>query len=190
MLLVTAGITGAALAHRADAAVLPSVSARTSEQRPERPPGVPTDTDLQAEGARIGRIRVNADNDILYSDHLLAEAIRLLQSRGVRLDAALLYVSDHGESLGEGGLYLHGMPRAIAPSTQTQVPMIFWQSTGFADAAGVATNCVRSRAGMALSHDNLFHSVLGLLEVRTAAHRPERDLFAPCARRRGNAPAK
>ncbi len=127
---------------------------------------------------------VNAyDNEILYTDHLLASAIRTLQEHDERLDGALLHVSDHRESLGEGGLYLHGMPYRIAPDVQTRVPMIYWQSAGFARAARIDVECLRQRAASPYSHDHLFHSVLSLLEVETRARRPERDLFAPCRAR-------
>ncbi len=123
---------------------------------------------------------VNAyDNALLYSDHLLAGAIRLLE-RQARYDAALLYVSDHGESLGENGLYLHGMPWSIAPDVQTQVPMVAWLSPGFAAASGIDTACVSRVASSPVTHDYLFHSVLGAMDVRTSAYRRDRDLFAPC----------
>jgi lipid A ethanolaminephosphotransferase len=126
---------------------------------------------------------VNAfDNDILYTDHLLASLIRALSERSDRLDTALLYVSDHGESLGESGLYLHGVPYALSPRVQTWVPMIYWQSTGFGASAGLDAQCMKQRASAPASHDNLFHSMLGLLDVRTSAYLSERDLFAPCRR--------
>jgi lipid A ethanolaminephosphotransferase len=107
----------------------------------------------------------------------------LAGSSGV--DAAMIYVSDHGESLGENGLYLHGLPYAIAPSTQTHVPMVAWLSPGFATAEGVNESCVRAKAGEEFSHDNLFHSVLGLLDVQTRVYKPGRDLFEACRGRSG-----
>jgi lipid A ethanolaminephosphotransferase len=119
------------------------------------------------------------DNAILYTDHVLAGVIRVLRD-SPRLDTAMLYVSDHGESLGENGLYLHGLPYSIAPSTQTHVPMITWLSKSFATDNFVNARCVRDKAGDPLSHDNLFHSVLGLLDVQTAAYRPARDIFESC----------
>jgi lipid A ethanolaminephosphotransferase len=124
---------------------------------------------------------VNAfDNVILYTDHVLAETIRTLEAQSPRLDTAMLYVSDHGESLGESGLYLHGLPYAIAPRLQLHVPMISWMSASFATAAGVDAACLKGRAAETLSHDNLFHSLLGVLDVQTSAYRAERDLYAPC----------
>jgi lipid A ethanolaminephosphotransferase len=95
-------------------------------------------------------------------------------------DAAMLFVSDHGESLGEHGLYLHGAPYAIAPDEQTHVPMLFWTSDRFGARRGIDLTCVRSRADTPLSHDNFFHSVLGLTDVDTAVHKPELDVFATC----------
>ncbi len=97
-------------------------------------------------------------------------------------DAAMLYVSDHGESLGEHGLYLHGAPYAIAPSEQTHVPMVFWTSDAFAARRKLDTDCLRRRADAELSHDHFFHSVLGLADVSTRERRAELDLFAPCIR--------
>jgi lipid A ethanolaminephosphotransferase len=124
---------------------------------------------------------VNAyDNAILYTDHLLAQAIRYLDGLRERYDVALAYVSDHGESLGEGGLYLHGMPYAIAPREQIEVPMLWWFAADSARAFDVDLACLRRRASEPVSHDHLFHSVLGLLAVTTPRYRAERDLFAGC----------
>lgn len=120
------------------------------------------------------------DNAIRYTDHVLAGMIGTLRAHSESLSAALLYVSDHGESLGEAGLYLHGMPYRIAPDTQKHVPMIAWISSGFASGQGLDSNCLRGRAGAHLSHDNLFHSVLGVLDIETSAYRLDRDIFMGC----------
>jgi lipid A ethanolaminephosphotransferase len=123
---------------------------------------------------------VNAyDNAILYTDHVLAEIVRAL-GRATSLDTAMYYVSDHGESLGENGLYLHGLPYSIAPSTQTHVPMVVWLSPGFSADNLVNLRCVRDKAGDKLSHDNLFHSVLGVLDVQTSVYKAKRDIFEGC----------
>ncbi len=118
------------------------------------------------------------DNSILYTDWVLAEMIKRLEAASDRYDTALLYVSDHGESLGEHGFYLHGLPYAIAPETQTQVPMVFWMSEPFAQRFQVDRDGLELIASSEhVSHDNLFHSVLGLLDVRTAAYDRGLDLF-------------
>ncbi len=124
---------------------------------------------------------VNAyDNAVLYTDDFLARTIRLLAEQSGR-DTALIYLSDHGESLGENGLYLHGVPYAIAPQTQTRVPMVMWLSPGFARSRGVDLTCLRREGEqMPASQDNLFHSVLGLMQVSTPEYDPRLDLFRGC----------
>ena len=123
---------------------------------------------------------VNAyDNAILYTDHVLAQVIRTLSMDPRRLDSAMIYVSDHGESLGEHGLYLHGIPYAIAPDFQTHVPMVVWLSRQMSG-GDVDARCLRRKSHAELSHDNLFHSVLGLLDVETQAYRPSLDIFDGC----------
>ncbi|MBZ4040012.1 phosphoethanolamine transferase [Novilysobacter selenitireducens] len=123
---------------------------------------------------------VNAyDNALLYTDHVLSETIaRLREVDGY--DTAMLYVSDHGESLGEQGLYLHGMPYAIAPQEQLRVPMVMWFSPRFAAGAGLDIACLQHRARLPASHDDLFSTVLGLFDVQTAARTAERDLLSGC----------
>ncbi|NIJ68266.1 phosphoethanolamine transferase [Xanthomonas sp. 60] len=120
------------------------------------------------------------DNAVLYTDHFLSRTIGTLQ--GLQdYDTAMIYLSDHGESLGEKGLYLHGMPYAIAPAEQTRVPMTMWFSPGFARSRGVDLQCVRRRSTRYADHDNLFSSVLGLMQVKTALYERGRDVFADCA---------
>lgn len=120
---------------------------------------------------------VNAyDNALLYTDHVLAELVRTLGAAAGRVDSAMVYVSDHGESLGENNLYLHGLPYAIAPDVQKKVPMVMWASEG----AGVDTACLKRRAAQPAAHDHLFHTLLGLLDVRTSVYEPAFDLAAGC----------
>jgi lipid A ethanolaminephosphotransferase len=133
----------------------------------------------------LGRCRsediVNAyDNAILYTDHVLASLIETLQASAGTVDSAMLYVSDHGESLGEMGLYLHGVPHAIAPREQTQVPMLMWWSAGFGESAALDRACMQRRAAEPAAHDHLFHTVLGLLDVKTALYEALFDLSAGC----------
>jgi len=124
---------------------------------------------------------VNAyDNAVLYTDHVLAQLITQLNARADRVDSAVIYVSDHGESLGENRLFLHGIPYAIAPDVQTKVPMVMWATRVFAQAAGVDLDCLRERSRASVSHDHLFHSLLGLLDVRTALYQPRWDVSAAC----------
>lgn len=120
------------------------------------------------------------DNTILYTDHFLARTVQWLKARSDRYDTGMLYVSDHGESLGENNTYLHGLPFLIAPDTQKHVPMVLWLSPEMQRRRGIVSGCLNSRRDAKLSHDHLFHSVLGLLDIRTSAYRSDRDLFSSC----------
>ncbi|MBK9624073.1 MAG: phosphoethanolamine--lipid A transferase [Rhodocyclaceae bacterium] len=123
---------------------------------------------------------VNAyDNALSYTDYVLAQTIALLKLQTSH-DAGMIYVSDHGESLGENNLYLHGVPFSIAPRVQTHVPMVMWFSPGFVEANRIKLDCLRERAKLASSHDNLFHTTLGLLDIRSAVYEPALDLVAEC----------
>ncbi|MGE0350759.1 phosphoethanolamine transferase [Hydrogenophaga sp.] len=127
---------------------------------------------------------VNAyDNSIAYTDHFLDQTLRWLQARAVSgtEDTGLVYVSDHGESLGENGLYLHGVPYAIAPDQQTHVPMVAWFSPGLRQRAGLSMGCLRDHAADPITHDHFFHTVLGLLDVQTRAYAPALDAVMPCS---------
>ncbi|HEU0152887.1 MAG TPA: phosphoethanolamine--lipid A transferase [Arenimonas sp.] len=126
-------------------------------------------------------IRNSYDNTILYTDHVLAALIRLLEQEAGDRTPALLYLSDHGESTGEHGLYLHGAPYALAPEEQTRVPMLLWTSPEFLRWRGLDAACLQSRRTQPLSHDNFFHTVLGLLDVQTTAYQPGLDALAACA---------
>jgi len=124
---------------------------------------------------------INAyDNSIAYTDRVLAEAVAWLSRQSAAYDPMLLYVSDHGESLGERGLYLHGMPYAMAPREQTHVPMLLWLPPQSEEAVGVTRACLQERRDVPLSHDHLFHTVLGLLGVSSSLLKPSLDLAAPC----------
>jgi lipid A ethanolaminephosphotransferase len=106
------------------------------------------------------------DNTILYGDLVLARLIDSLRELAETHDVAMLYVSDHGESLGENGLYLHGFPYVLAPESQKHVPMLFWASEGFYARNQLDRDCLETERNRPHSHDSIFHTSLGLLEVR------------------------
>ncbi len=119
------------------------------------------------------------DNALLYTDHVLVSLIAKLQAaQGV--DTAMIYVSDHGESLGENNLYLHGLPYAIAPDTQKQVPMVMWFSPQLPHDLGLDVACLQRRAQQPAAHDYLFHTLLGLLDVHTQLYERPLDLTSGC----------
>ncbi|TCS37916.1 phosphatidylethanolamine:Kdo2-lipid A phosphoethanolamine transferase [Paucimonas lemoignei] len=120
------------------------------------------------------------DNTILYTDYVLSRAIGFLQDLSGQYDTALLYVSDHGESLGEKGVFLHGAPYLLAPDNQTRVPMILWMSDGFHRRNAIEPSCIRTLQDRPLSHDNVYHTVLGTMGVKNALYNPARDIIATC----------
>lgn len=126
---------------------------------------------------------VNAyDNTVAYTDQFLATLIDRLAAQD-RLAASMLFVSDHGESLGENGLYLHAAPYFMAPDLQTQVPMVLWTSPSYRAAMGLDQDCVKARADSLagqVTHDSFFHTLLGLADVTTGLHNPDLDLTTGC----------
>lgn len=118
---------------------------------------------------------VNAyDNALLYTDYFLSKTIGLLKKNSDKFETALFYVSDHGESLGEAGTYLHGLPRAIAPKAQLHVPAIMWFGGHYHE---VDVPALMKKRNQPFTHDNLFHTALGFVEVETSIYRPELDIL-------------
>jgi lipid A ethanolaminephosphotransferase len=125
---------------------------------------------------------INAyDNTILYTDHVLSEVIDLLKARSDKLASGMIYASDHGESLGENGLYLHGAPYFMAPKEQTHVPMLVWMDHDFSASMGLDRACLTKEAAAGgRSHDYWFSSILSMMNVQTSVYNPKLDLFAGC----------
>jgi lipid A ethanolaminephosphotransferase len=140
---------------------------------------VPECTSSHLPDCSAEQLRNAYDNTIAYTDHVLGATIAWLRGR-TDYDGALLYVADHGESLGENNLYLHGLPYAIAPDVQKHVPWITWLAPAFEQHSGLTLQCLRGRVDARVTHDNLFHSVLGLMQVSTSAYRRDLDAYAAC----------
>ncbi|NYH07535.1 phosphoethanolamine transferase [Pseudomonas moraviensis] len=120
------------------------------------------------------------DNTLVYTDHVLSSLIDVLRSNQDKVDTAMLYLSDHGESLGEYNLFLHGTPYMLAPEQQKHVAMLAWFSDSYQKSYSVDTHCLQMSRDKPLSQDNLFHSMLGLLEVQSKVYQPDLDMFAGC----------
>ncbi|AOE84944.1 phosphoethanolamine transferase [Pseudomonas sp. TCU-HL1] len=124
---------------------------------------------------------VNAyDNTLVYTDYVLSSLIDLLRQNQDKVDTAMLYIADHGESLGEYNLYLHGTPYVMAPDQQKHVAMLGWFSDSYRQDFALDTRCLDKERDKPLSQDNFFHSVLGLLQVQTQEYKAGLDLFASC----------
>ncbi|MBP5966159.1 MULTISPECIES: phosphoethanolamine transferase [Pseudomonas] len=120
------------------------------------------------------------DNTLVYTDHVLSSLIDVLRSNQDKVDTAMLYLSDHGESLGEYNLFLHGTPYMLAPEQQKHVAMLAWFSDSYQKSYSVDTHCLQMSRDKPLSQDNLFHSMLGLLEVHSSVYQQDLDMFAGC----------
>ncbi|MFC3024539.1 phosphoethanolamine transferase [Vibrio zhugei] len=121
------------------------------------------------------------DNTLIYTDYILSRVITLLKENASDYNVAMIYISDHGESLGENGLYLHGTPYAIAPKEQTTVPWLLWLPKQYAQQKQFNLACLKQKAlHQPVSHDNVFHTLLGLYGVKTADKDPTLDLTANC----------
>jgi lipid A ethanolaminephosphotransferase len=124
---------------------------------------------------------INAfDNSIRETDRFLADSLDWLGRQTNRYAPGMLYVSDHGESLGEFGIYLHGVPYAFAPESQKHVPMVVWLQDSLARRSGVNTACLQQHRGDALTHDNLYPTLLGLMGVTSPTYRMAGDAFTAC----------
>ncbi|MEW6077820.1 MAG: phosphoethanolamine--lipid A transferase [Thermodesulfobacteriota bacterium] len=126
----------------------------------------------QVEECTVEEIGNAYDNCILYMDYFLSNVIGLLKRNAPEFETAMIYISDHGESLGENGIYLHGLPYAIAPDEQKHVASLMW----FSDNFKINKADLRQKSSDALSHDYLFHTVLGLMRITTAAYNRDLDI--------------
>ncbi|MBF0303085.1 MAG: phosphoethanolamine--lipid A transferase [Desulfamplus sp.] len=117
---------------------------------------------------------INAyDNALLYTDYFLSQVINILKQNSKDFETAMIYFGDHGESLGENGIYLHGVPYSIAPESQTWIPAILW----FGDNFNVNKERLKQKIAHNYSHDNFFHTVLGAMEIQTDIYDPELDII-------------
>jgi lipid A ethanolaminephosphotransferase len=118
------------------------------------------------------------DNTVLYTDRFLGATIALLRALP-DAETLLVYASDHGESLGEFGLYLHGTPYALAPDVQKDVPYIVWMSDAFKSRKTLAADAALNRAKHA--HQTLFHSIMGAFGMQSDIYDPRLDIFTDAA---------
>ena len=116
------------------------------------------------------------DNTILYTDYFLSKVIGILKENSDNSDTAMYYISDHGESLGEGGIYLHGMPYFMAPDEQKKIPAFMWFDDSMSKIFDI--DSIKEKARLPQSHDSLFHTLLGLMDVKTKLYKKDLDLTA------------
>ena len=145
---------------------------------PDRKRFLPECTNNALPSCNAQALRNAYDNSILYTDYFLGQVVGWLKTQP--RPTALWYVSDHGESLGENGIYLHGMPYKMAPKEQTHVPMALWASPAMRQHWAVDDACLRSQQAKPWTHDNWFHTVLGSADVKTGIYEPVMDITRAC----------
>lgn len=136
----------------------------------------PTCKSNQLEDCTKEEISNAYDNAILYTDYFLSKIIDFLETNNTRFETAMFYIGDHGESLGENGLYLHGLPNILAPDAQKHIPFIMWFGENF-DKEEIRFNTLKDKLHNRYSHDNIFHTILGLMEVETSVYMEEMDII-------------
>jgi lipid A ethanolaminephosphotransferase len=141
----------------------------------------PTCKESQFSRCESAAIVNSYDNTLVYTDYVLARLVALLAAGdGKGMATAMIYLSDHGESLGEANFYLHGMPYRLAPEAQTHIPFLVWLSPNYQGETRIEMACLERRRHERASHDNFFHSILGLLDVETRVYDRKLDVFADC----------
>ncbi len=128
----------------------------------------------------LRQIRNTYDNSIAYTSHVVADLLKKLQPLEDEYNLAVIYTSDHGESLGEDDMYLHSAVYDYAPDYQKEVPFWVWMPDSAVNNMNYSRSCLRRQSQKQISHDNLFHSLLGLAGVEIKHYRPDLDIFAPC----------
>ena len=123
------------------------------------------------EGEKNVTMLVNAyDNTIRYTDFLLNNLINTLRSME-DWNSAMIFISDHGESLGENKLFMHGLPMKLAPKVQYEIPFLVWTSDHF------RTYKPAVELPDVLEQHYIFHSVLNLLSIQSPAYNKDYDIF-------------
>ena len=120
------------------------------------------------------------DNTILYTSQNLADIISLLQTQYTQYNSVLFYVSDHGESLGEYNVYLHSAPYVIAPKEQKHVPFFMWSTDSVLKTLNLDKQCLKSIEKENVSHDNVFHTLLGIGGISADEYAQSLDLTKKC----------
>ncbi len=125
-------------------------------------------------------IKNTYSDTVAYTEYVISKAISELEKLKETHDTALIYVSDHGESTGEMGLYLHGIPWMLAPEEQTHIPALMWFSDSYIQSRHLNTDCLEASRDELYSHDNISHTILSVLDIETSVYQPSLDLLSPC----------
>lgn len=140
----------------------------------------PTCTTGTLDECSVEQIVNSYDNSIVYTDTVLADLIEILQRNDDKIASSMIYLSDHGESLGEYNLFLHGTPFVLAPEQQKHIPLLMWFSDSYTQNFALNRDCLAGERSAPLSQDNLYHSMIDLLQIQTSDYSSADDMFAAC----------
>lgn len=124
---------------------------------------------------------VNAyDNSIYYTSYILKEIIDRLIALNNEYNTMLIFMSDHGQSLGENGIFMHSAPFNTAPIDQKNPAFFIWLNDDFANTFNIDKQCLKNKISNNLSQDNIFHSMLGLFKIHSKYYNKNLDIFSDC----------
>ena len=135
----------------------------------------PECTTNQLEACTQEEITNAYDNAILYTDDFLVKTINFLRQYDEDNAVGMIYMADHGESLGENGIYLHGIPYMFAPEAQTHVGSLMW--FGENTQSQMKYEALKQKSDQSFSQDNLAHTLLGFFNVETTVYQTQKDIF-------------
>lgn len=126
----------------------------------------------------VGKLINAYDNTILYTDFLLDSIINILRAMTDR-NSAMIFISDHGESLGENKVFMHGLPMKLAPKVQYEIPFLVWTSENFREYKSTSSekDAPNGELPAVLEQHYIFHSVLNLLSIQSPAYNKDFDIF-------------
>lgn len=140
----------------------------------------PTCKTIQLQKCSQEELDNSYDNTIVYADYIIDKTISLLEKLPKGTNTSLIYISDHGESLGENNIYLHGTPYMIAPEVQKHIPFLIWMSEQQKKVGKIDYDCLKEKQNHPYSHDNIFHSMLGYMNIKTSHYDARKDIFNSC----------
>ena len=149
----------------------------------ETPPYVPICTTTDLKNCNRQELINAYDNSIYQTSVFLKDTINILEKLTNEYNPIMIYSSDHGESLGENNIYLHGTPYEQAPKEQKHIPTMIWLPKSTADALKIDPQCLRKSSQKYHSHDNIFHTILGLSGITTRLYQSELDIFSACQKK-------
>jgi len=120
------------------------------------------------------------NNSVLYTKHVIGRGIDELEKISEEYNTLLIYLSDHGESTGGNGYYLHGLPYFMAPDVQKHIPALIWMSDTFITSHKIDFDCMLDKKDEPFSHDYFSHTLINILDIETIVYNKDLNLLDQC----------